>query len=69
VPPKKSASAYIIFGKEVSIGNNLKRAEKIRDPEEKSHGEGDRSSQGDSLELGHPEQGGEAEIQRGCKEG
>lgn len=67
VPPKKSASAYIIFGKEVSAF--LITVEKIGNFKEESKRESDGSSEGDCLMLGLNEQGREAEVQGPSQKG
>ncbi len=51
VPPKKSASAYIIFGKEVLIKWLIILIETSRDPKEKSHGKSNWSRQGNCTDM------------------
>lgn len=64
MPPKKSASAYIIFGKEVRILKVKNYIEKIRSFRKKSRSKSNRSSKGDSLVLAKDVQRRESQIQR-----
>ena len=78
MPPKKSASAYIIFGKEVRAHSrssilaafnaifNLIVLEKSRNSQKEPHRQSHRSGQGNRLELGTADQRGQIEVQRGC---
>jgi hypothetical protein len=72
VPPKKSASAYILFGKEVtpylSDLSPLLCVETNRDPQTEPHGQGHGSRERDRLVLEDPHQGRPAEVQGGRKE-
>ena len=69
VPPKKSASAYIIFGIDVSLhifmtASFISKIEKSRNFIEKSTGKSYRSGERDSLNVAEVIERGETEIQR-----
>ena len=75
VPPKKSASAYILFGKDVNFFFflfpyfliHIIVIEKGGNIKKKSPCQGDWGRQGDSPVLGRPQQGGKNEIQGGSQ--
>lgn len=72
VPPKKSASAYIIFGKEVSAAMHsilLIFLETCRNPESQPLSQGHRGRQGDRQVLGQDGQAHAPEVQGGRQEG
>lgn len=73
VPPKKSASAYIIFGKEVTFFSNCGHLdvllEKSRNLKKKSTGKGNWGGKRDCAVMGQAFQGGAVEIQRCGKKG